>query len=172
MKKLIALLLILFSLVSSACAEWPMEDSYNWYEVFVWSYQDADGDGVGDLPGLISRLDYIADMGYTGLWLMPIMPSPTYHKYDVTDYMAVDPVYGTVDDFKALVDGAHARGIRVIIDSFIHTAYGQHALIHGELHVVPAVGHAVHAAGVALVGGTRVLRKQLADHLPLVRFDS
>ena len=52
---------------------------YNWYEVFVRSYQDSDGDGIGDLRGLISRLDYIQDMGYEGLWLMPVMPSPSYH---------------------------------------------------------------------------------------------
>ena len=87
MKRLFALLLILCCLAPSALAE----DSYNWYEVFVYSYQDSNGDGIGDLKGLQSRLDYISDMGYTGLWLMPIMPSPSYHKYDVLDYMDVDP---------------------------------------------------------------------------------
>ena len=56
-----------------------------WYEVFVYSYSDSDGDGIGDLRGLISKLDYIQYMGYTGIWLMPVMPSPSYHKYDVTD---------------------------------------------------------------------------------------
>ncbi|MBQ8653736.1 MAG: alpha-amylase [Clostridia bacterium] len=126
MKRLMALLLALMCLWGSACAEWPMEDSYNWYEVFVYSYQDSNGDGVGDLPGLISRLDYIRDMGYTGLWLMPIMPSPSYHKYDVTDYMSVDPLYGTVEDFKALVKGCHERGIRIIIDLPVNHSSTQH----------------------------------------------
>ena len=89
---------------------------YNWYEVFVRSYQDSDGDGLGDLRGLLSRLDYIQDMGYDGLWLMPVMPSPSYHKYDVTDYMAIDPEYGTMEDMRALVREVHARGMRIIID--------------------------------------------------------
>ena len=91
-------------------------DSFNWYEIFVYSYQDSNGDGIGDLNGVRARLDYIEDMGYDGLWLMPIMPSPSYHKYDVTDYKAIDPQYGTMDDMRALVQECHARGIRIIID--------------------------------------------------------
>lgn len=126
MKRLLAMLLALMCLAGNACAEWPMEDSYNWYEVFVYSYQDSNGDGIGDLPGLMSRLDYISDMGYTGLWLMPIMPSPSYHKYDVTDYMNVDPLYGTVEDFKALVKACHERGIRIIIDLPVNHSSTQH----------------------------------------------
>lgn len=97
----------------------------NWYEIFVRSYQDSNGDGIGDLPGVISRLDYIRDMGYNGIWLMPIHPSPSYHKYDVTDYLSVDPEYGTLADMKRLTTEAHARGIKVIIDLVInHTALG------------------------------------------------
>ena len=126
MKKLLALLLALVCIAGSACAEWPMEDSYNWYEVFVYSYQDSNGDGVGDIPGLISRLDYIADMGYTGLWLMPVMPSPSYHKYDVTDYKSIDPQYGTVEDFKALTAACHEKGIRVIIDLPVNHSSTRH----------------------------------------------
>lgn len=126
LKRLACLLLALLCLSTGASAEWPMEDSYNWYEVFVYSYQDSNGDGIGDLPGLISRLDYIADMGYTGLWLMPIMPSPSYHKYNVTDYMNVDPQYGTVEDFKALVQGCHERGIRIIIDLPVNHTSTEH----------------------------------------------
>ena len=126
MKRLLAMLLVLVCLWGNAAAEWPMEDSYNWYEVFVYSYQDSNGDGIGDLNGLKSRLDYISDMGYTGLWLMPIMPSPSYHKYDVTDYMNVDPLYGTVEDFKALVQACHERGIRIIIDLPVNHSSTQH----------------------------------------------
>ena len=84
MKKLLALLLILCMIFPCALAD-TMPDTYNWYEIFVWSYQDSDGDGIGDFNGVRQRLDYIADMGYTGIWFMPIMPSPSYHKYDVTD---------------------------------------------------------------------------------------
>lgn len=118
MKKLISLLLALCLLLPAAVlAETPTAtESYNWYEIFVYSYQDSDGDGIGDFRGLISRLDYIAGMGYNGIWLMPIMPSPSYHKYDVMDYKAVDPQYGTMDDFRLLVQECHARGIRIIID--------------------------------------------------------
>ena len=83
----------------------------NWYEVFVYSFNDSDGDGIGDFKGLLGKLDYIQDMGYTASRLMPIMPSPSYHKYDVTDYLDVDPVYGTLDDFRAVVAGCHERGI-------------------------------------------------------------
>ena len=115
MKKLISLLLLLSMLIPAASAE-TLPDTYNWYEIFVYSYQDSDGDGIGDFNGVRQRLDYIADMGYTGIWFMPIMPSPSYHKYDVTDYKAVDPQYGTMDDFRALVQECHDRGIRVIID--------------------------------------------------------
>ena len=117
MKKLISLLLILFLLVPAATAEeTELPDSYNWYEIFVYSYQDSDGSGIGDFNGVRQRLDYIADMGYTGIWFMPIMPSPSYHKYDVTDYKAVDAQYGTMADFRALVKECHEKGIRVIID--------------------------------------------------------
>ena len=103
-------------LTQRTTARLTLTDSYNWYEIFVYSYQDSDGDGIGDFNGVRQRLDYIADMGYTGIWFMPIMPSPSYHKYDVTDYKAVDAQYGTMEDFRALVQECHEKGIRVIID--------------------------------------------------------
>ena len=66
-----------------------IDDNYRtWYEIFVGSFYDSDKDEMGDLQGVISKLDYIADTGFNGIWLMPIMPSPSYHKYDVTDYLA------------------------------------------------------------------------------------
>ncbi|MBQ3669704.1 MAG: hypothetical protein II920_10825 [Clostridia bacterium] len=124
MKNLVRLIIALVCasvlIGSFACAEgnasFTAADEGCWYEVFVYSYSDSDGDGIGDFNGLKSKLDYIEYMGYDGIWLMPIMPSPSYHKYDVTDYMAVDEQYGTMDDFKSLLDDCHARGIRVIID--------------------------------------------------------
>lgn len=98
----------------------------NWYEVFVRSYADSDGDGIGDLKGLTGKLDYIQDLGYDGLWLMPIMPSPSYHKYDVSNYMGVDPVYGSLADMDTLVKAAHERGIKLIIDLPVNHSSTQH----------------------------------------------
>ena len=96
------------------------------YEIFVRSYADSNGDGIGDFNGLISKLDYLKSLGITGLWLMPIQPSPSYHGYDVTDYYAVNPQYGTLDDFKRLLAEAHQRGLRVIIDLVLnHTSIDQ-----------------------------------------------
>lgn len=101
------------------------------YEVLVYSFCDSDGDGIGDLPGLLSRLDYIndgkpgegEDLGMTGLWLMPVFPSPTYHKYDATDYMNVDPSYGTLEDMDKLLAACHERGMTVILDLAVnHTS--------------------------------------------------
>ena len=94
-----------------------IDDNYrNYYEIFVGSFYDSDGDGMGDLKGVEEKLDYISDLGCNGIWLMPIMPSPTYHKYDTTDYEAVDEAYGTADDFKELASACHEKGIRLIID--------------------------------------------------------
>jgi 1,4-alpha-glucan branching enzyme len=87
------------------------------YEVYPRSFADADGDGVGDLPGLRSRLGYLADLGVDAVWLTPFYPSPLADGgYDVSDYRAVDPLLGTMADFDALVSGAAAHQIRVIID--------------------------------------------------------
>ena len=94
-----------------------LDDNYrNYYEIFVRSFCDSDFDGVGDLQGVISKLDYLQDLGYTGIWLMPINLSPTYHKYDVTDYYKVDPKYGTIEDLKELIGECHKRNIKLIID--------------------------------------------------------
>ncbi len=90
------------------------------YEVFVYSFYDSDGDGIGDLNGVSEKLDYIADMGFNQIWLMPICPSDTYHKYDVKDYKDIDPEYGTLEDFDALVSKAHDMGITVITDMVIN----------------------------------------------------
>jgi alpha-amylase len=97
-------------------------DGYTWwndtvfYEIFVRSFYDSNGDGIGDFNGITQKLDYLQGLGVTGLWLMPIYPSPSYHGYDATDYYSVDPEYGTMDDFKNLLSEAHKRGIRVIDD--------------------------------------------------------
>ncbi|MGB8984891.1 MAG: alpha-amylase family glycosyl hydrolase [Anaerolineales bacterium] len=115
-------------------------DGYPWwndtvfYEIFVRSFYDSDGDGIGDFNGITARLDYLndgdpattTDLGVTGLWLMPIHPSPSYHGYDVTDYYAVNPEYGTMEDFKHLLDEAHQRGIRITIDWVLNHTSSRH----------------------------------------------
>ena len=104
-----------------------IDDNYrNYYEIFVYSFYDSDGDGIGDLNGVTQKLDYIQDMGFNGIWLMPVMPSTTYHKYDVKDYCAIDSQYGTIDDFKNLVDECHKRGINVVIDMVINHTSSSH----------------------------------------------
>ena len=104
------------------------------YEVFVRSFKDSDGDGIGDLQGLIQKLDYIndgnpssqRDLGARCIWLMPIAASPTYHGYDATDYYRVEHEYGTNDDFRQLVREAHRRGIRVLVDMVLNHASNDH----------------------------------------------
>ncbi|WP_425456526.1 alpha-amylase family glycosyl hydrolase [Cohnella pontilimi] len=103
------------------------------YEIFVRSFADSNGDGIGDFNGITAKLDYLNDgkpggndLGVDGIWLMPIQPSPSYHGYDVTDYEAVNPVYGTMEDFKKLTAEAHKRGIRVIMDLVINHSSSQH----------------------------------------------
>lgn len=104
-----------------------INDSYrNWYEIFVYSYADSDGNGIGDINGMTSKLDYIKDLGYNGIWLMPIMPSPSYHKYDVTNYYAIDPMYGTLEDFEKFIEEAHKRDIWVIIDLVVNHTSSAH----------------------------------------------
>lgn len=104
-----------------------LNDNYgNYYEIFVYSFYDSDGDGYGDLNGVTEKLDYIRDLGYTGIWLMPVCPSPSYHKYDVTDYMAIDGMYGTMDDFETLISKAHKLGIDVITDLVVNHSSSSH----------------------------------------------
>jgi len=87
------------------------------YQIYVRSFADSDGDGVGDLPGIRSRLPHVKELGVDGIWLTPFYPSPgADHGYDVSDYVDVDPQFGTLDDFDALVADAHRLGLRVIVD--------------------------------------------------------
>lgn len=115
-------------------AEAPSSLPANWkhgafIEIFVRSYQDSNGDGKGDLRGLISRLDYLRDLGITGIWLMPIMESQDKdHGYAVANYRAIDRDYGTMADFDELLRQAHARGIGVIIDYVINHSGGMNPL--------------------------------------------
>ncbi len=142
MRQTLILLLLLASLLTSCqpavstepppAADWWKDAVF--YEIFVRSFYDSDGNGIGDFNGVIEKLDYLndgdpnthADLGVTGVWLMPIFPSPSYHGYDATDYYDVNPQYGTMADFKRLLQEARKRGIRVIIDLPLNHTSDQH----------------------------------------------
>ena len=103
------------------------EDNYGvWYEIFVYSFCDSNGDGIGDLQGIISKLDYLQNMGVTGIWLMPIHPSTSYHKYNVRDYYDIDPAYGSLDDFQTLMAECDKRNIKVILDLVVNHSGSDH----------------------------------------------
>ena len=120
--------------VQSPVEESPWWNDHVFYEIFVRSFYDSNGDGNGDLQGIIEKLDYLndgdpttaTDLGITGIWLMPIMASPTYHGYDATDYYTVNPDYGTNADFQALIAAAHERGIAVIVDLVLNHTSTEH----------------------------------------------
>ncbi len=104
-----------------------IDDNYRtWYEIFVYSFCDSDGDGIGDLRGVMSKLDYIEEMGFNGIWLMPVMPSNSYHKYDVKDYYAIDPEYGTMTDMDFLIEECNDRGIKLILDLVLNHTSSSH----------------------------------------------
>ncbi len=130
---LLAVVVAACSLTACGKSDWRdkevtvIDDNYRtWYEIFVYSFCDSDGDQVGDLQGVISKLDYIADMGFNGIWLMPIMPSPSYHKYDVKDYQEIEPEYGSMADFEELVAECDKRGIKLIIDLVLNHTSSEH----------------------------------------------
>src|SRR6202048_2060327 len=101
----------------------PVEQDHQWwqrgiiYQIYPRSFMDNNGDGTGDLPGISSRLDYLAGIKIDAIWISPIFPSPMADfGYDVANYIDVDPLFGTLADFDALVAGAHACGIKVLLD--------------------------------------------------------
>ncbi len=104
------------------------------YEVFVRSFFDSNGDGIGDLNGLLEKLDYINGLGASCIWLMPVAASPSYHGYDVSDYYRVEPAYGTNDDFKRLVAEAHHHGIVVLVDMVLNHSSSEHPYFQAALH--------------------------------------
>ena len=95
------------------------------YQIFVASFKDSNGDGIGDIRGIIDSLDYLSDLGVQCLWLTPIQKSDSYHGYDISDYYAVDKRFGTVEDYRELIYKAHTRGMTVLMDLVLnHTSKG------------------------------------------------
>ena len=110
-----------------------MKNSLPWwksgilYQIYPRSFADSNSDGIGDLNGIRSRLDYLADLGVNGLWLSPIFPSPDVDfGYDVSDFCSIDPKYGTMEDFDALLEDAHRIGMRIILDMVMNHTSDQH----------------------------------------------
>lgn len=111
---------------------WLFHDGPAWtrggtcYEIFVRSFYDSNGDGIGDLNGVTAKLGYVDSLGANCIWLMPVAASPSYHGYDVSDYYRVEPAYGTNADFQRLTAEAHRRGIRVLVDMVLNHSSNQH----------------------------------------------
>ena len=141
MKRLVALFMsmVLFGSVlimpiaaQSTQPQWWQETV--WYLLFVRSFYDSDGDGVGDIQGIIEKLDYLNDgdpnttddLGITGIWLLPTTEAESYHGYDTVDYYTIEQDYGTNEDFQQLIAEAEARGIRIIVDLVINHTGDQH----------------------------------------------
>ena len=110
-----------------------MDSNFLWwrdgviYQIYPRSFADSNGDGIGDLQGIQSKLDYLVELGVDALWLSPIYPSPDVDfGYDVADYTDVDPKYGTLADFDALVEAAHQRGLRIVMDLVLNHSSDQH----------------------------------------------
>lgn len=137
--KLLVLLPLL--LVTNSCSSnselespvLPREEKYRtYYQIFPGTYCDSDGDKYGDLNGIREKLPYIQDLGFNGIWITPINKSPSYHGYDVDDYMSIDPLLGTMDDYRNLVNEAHEKGINVILDLVLnHTSTSNTWFIEG-----------------------------------------
>ena len=136
---IVFVLLLTIPLALSGCTKGnktAVNNSRNgvWYEIFVRSFADSNNDGIGDINGIIDKLDYLNDndpstdddLGINGIWLMPVNPSPSYHGYDITDYYDINPDYGTLDDFQRLLEEAHKRNIKVIMDLVLNHSSSQH----------------------------------------------
>ena len=105
----------------------PANHATSFYAVDISKFQDSNGDGIGDLPGVIQRLDYLAELGVSHVWVLPFFPSSGRDNgYDIIDYYQVDPTYGTLDDFRTLLREAHRRNLRIIIDLVAHHTSDQH----------------------------------------------
>lgn len=125
-KSFLSILLILIFVGYAHGYNTPWYKNAIFYEVFVRSFADSDGDKVGDLNGLSEKLDYIENLKINALWLMPIFPSISYHGYDVTDYYDIHPAYGSIEDFEKFIKKAHEKDIKVILDLVINHTSSRH----------------------------------------------
>lgn len=138
MKKVINGIIFLLLLLTLVACNGEIDDNpkpdekvyeYNndiYYSLFVRSFADSDGDGIGDLKGVTENLDYLEELGITGVWLLPIFESPSYHGYDITDYYTINSEYGTMADLQELLDEANERNIDIILDFVFNHTSDQH----------------------------------------------
>jgi glycosidase len=134
--------MIIFALVFvvSACQKSTIDletvhpESEVYYQIFVRSFADSNGDGIGDFNGITEKLEYLDSLGITAIWLMPIHPSPTYHGYEVTDYYDVNPDYGTMADFENLISNANNYDIRIMLDMVFNHTSSQHPWFQAALN--------------------------------------
>ena len=165
-----------------------------YYHIFVGSFSDSNGDGVGDLRGIIERFDYLNDgddasgksLGVEGIWLSPIHPSPSYHKYDVKDYYAVDPKFGMEEDLKELIALCHSRNVQLILDLVINHTSSQHPwfIKFREAHVTGntadpyynfysfATDQSANATFCALPGTSEYYEGNFSHEMPELNFDN
>ena len=113
----------------------------NWYQIYVKSFFDTDGDGVGDLGGVIQKLSYIKDLGYDGVILMPVCPADEYHGKDVLDFCAIDPSVGNEQGFDSLMAAAHDIGITVLVDLGLNTTSASHPYFTGFYSYIKNQGY-------------------------------
>ena len=165
-----------------------------YYHIFVGSFSDSNGDSIGDLRGIIERFDYLNDgddasgksLGIEGIWLSPIHPSPSYHKYDVKDYYAVDPKFGTEEDLKELIALCHSRNVQLILDLVINHTSSQHPwfIKFREAHVTGNTGdpyynyysfaadQSANATFCALPGTREYYEGNFSHEMPELNFDN
>jgi len=201
MMRFVLIILALVLLLGSAAGEEqglnPENNSRVFYEIFVGSFSDSDGDGIGDLRGIINRMDYLNDgnpaseasLGIEGIWLTPIFLSPSYHKYDVTDYYQIDPSFGTLEDLQELIALCHERDVKLILDLPLnHTGdecrwfknFSNAHLMHNPENAyydfyswispedpVPAGRHFTR-----LPSGAALYESNFSDHMPELNFDN
>src|SRR5829696_5414841 len=122
------------------------------YQAHVRSFYDSDGNGIGDFRGVTQKLDYLQDLGISALWLLPFYPSPLKDDgYDIADYYAINPIYGTLEEFRTFLDAAHERGLRVITELVINHTSDQHAWFHKSRRAMQRAA-AQRAAGLPPAG--------------------
>ncbi len=126
------------------------------YQIHVKSFFDSNNDGIGDFEGLTQRLDYVRDLGVTAIWLMPFYPSPLRDDgYDIADYEGINPSYGTMEQFRAFVEAAHERGLRVITELVINHTSDQHPWFQAAREAPPARRSASSTSGRTPTSRTR-----------------
>ena len=121
------------------------------YQIYPRSFQDTNGDGLGDLKGITSRLDYLADLGVDVLWLSPVYKSPQDDNgYDISDYQDIDPLFGTLDDMDELLAEAHKRGLKIVMDLVVNHTH--------DVVFRPAIFRSVQCTGSVLRQGGQLIR--------------